>query len=115
MRSTDNDGIGLMFRYQDQDNYYKLELDNERKFYKIFKVVDGMETTLAHVEKPGYIVGANFELEVKVVSNGIQVFQDGINIFGEPIIDDSHPKGTIALYSWGNQTSYFDDVIVNRD
>ena len=115
MRSTDNDGIGLMFRYQDQDNYYKLELDNERKFYKIFKVVDGMETTLAHVEKPGYIVGANFELKVKVVGNGIQVFQDGINIFGEPIIDDSHPKGTIALYSWGNQTSYFDDVIVNME
>lgn len=114
LRSTDNDGIGLMFRYQDPENYYKLELDNERKFYKLFKVADGVETTLAHEAKPGYIPGANFELEVKVIGNQIQAFQDGIDIFGGPIIDDSHPKGTIALYSWGNPNSSFDDVIVER-
>ncbi|UOE53357.1 metallophosphoesterase [Cytobacillus oceanisediminis] len=112
LRSTDNDGIGLMFRYQDPDNYYKLELDKERQFYKIFKVVDGVERTLAHVTKPGYIQGANFELEIKVVGNQIQAYQDGIDIFGERIIDDSHSKGTVALYTWENTNSYFDDVMV---
>jgi hypothetical protein len=115
LRSTDNDGIGLMFRYQDPNNYYKLELDNENKFYKLFKVVDGVETTLANVAKPGYTQGANFELEVNVIGNQIQAFQDGINIFGEPIIDESHSKGTIALYAWGNPNSYFDDVLVIRE
>ncbi|TCN17548.1 metallophosphoesterase [Mesobacillus foraminis] len=115
IRSTDNDGIGLMFRYQDPDNYYKLELDNEQNFYKLFKVVDGIETTLSHLAKPGYTQGANFELEVKVIGNQIQAFQDGINIFGKPIVDHSHSKGTIALYAWGNPNSYFDDVLVKRE
>ncbi|WP_069187891.1 family 16 glycoside hydrolase [Sporosarcina globispora] len=115
LRSTDNDGIGLMFRYQDPDNYYKLELDKERQFSKLFKVVDGVETTLAHVDKPGYIQGANFELEIKVVGNQIQAYQDGIDIFGEPIIDDSHSKGTVALYAWENPNSYFDDVMVKNE
>ncbi|WP_199860636.1 metallophosphoesterase [Oceanobacillus damuensis] len=115
VRSTDDDGIGLMFRYQDPDNYYKLDLDHQRSFIKLFKVVDGVETTLAHVERRGYVVGANFELEIKVVGNEIQAFQDGIDIFGEPIIDDSHSTGTIALYSWGNASSHFDDVRVTEE
>ncbi|WP_218775570.1 metallophosphoesterase [Oceanobacillus senegalensis] len=115
LRSTDDDGIGLMFRYQDPDNYYKLELDEQREFYKLFKVVDGVETTLAHVNRPGYIQGANFELEIKVIGNQIQAFQDGINLFEKPIIDDSHSKGTVALYAWGNQNSYFDDVLVTSE
>ncbi|WP_217896393.1 metallophosphoesterase [Oceanobacillus rekensis] len=115
LRSTDDDGIGLMFRYQDPDNYYKLDLDEQRNFIKLFKVVDGMETTLAHVEKPGYITGANIELEIKVIGNQIQAFKDGIDIFGEPIIDDSHSNGTVALYAWGNPNSYFDDVLVSKE
>ncbi|MGM0838335.1 MAG: FIMAH domain-containing protein [Bacillota bacterium] len=114
LRSTDDDGIGLMFRYQDQDNYYKLDLDEQRDFIKLFKVVDGEETTLAHVEEPGYTKGANFELEIKVVGNRIQAFKDGNNIFGETILDDSHPTGTVALYSWGTQSSYYDDVRVSN-
>ena len=112
LRATDNDGTGLMFRYQDQDNYYKLELDNQRKFSKLFKVVDGVETTLAHVEEPGYTVGTKFDLEIKVDGNQIQVLRDGIDLFGGPIIDDSHSKGTVALYSWGNTSNYYDDVQV---
>jgi hypothetical protein len=115
LRSTDNDGMGLMFRYQDPDNYYKLELDNERKFYKLFKVVDGVETTLAHAAKPGFTPGANFELKIKVVGNQIQAYQDGIEIFGVPVTDDTHSKGTIALYAWENQNTYFDDVMVTRE
>ena len=114
LRATDNDGTGLMFRYQDQDNYYKLDLDNQRKFSKLFKVVDGVETTLAHVAEPGYTVGTKFDLEIKVNGNQIQVFRDGIDLFGGPITDDSHAKGTVALYSWGNTNNYYDDVLVKN-
>lgn len=112
LRSTDNDGIGLMFRYQNPNNYYKLDLDQQRNFRKLFKVVNGVETTLANVAGPGYTQGANTNLEIKVIGNKIQVFQDEVDIFGEPVTDNSLSTGTVALYSWGNQNSYFDDVSV---
>ncbi|MFC3040717.1 metallophosphoesterase [Virgibacillus xinjiangensis] len=115
LRSGDNDGIGLMFRYQDPDNYYKLDLDEERNFIKLFKVVDGVETTLAQVDDPGYTIGANFEWKIKVSGNQIQAFKDGIDIFGGPIMDDSHSTGTVALYSWGNPNSYFDGIRVTKE
>ncbi|MCX7749658.1 MAG: hypothetical protein N2645_22620 [Clostridia bacterium] len=113
LRSTDDDGIGLMFRYQNQNNYYKLDLDKQRNFRKLLKVVNGVETTLASVAGSGYTQGSNSNLEVKVNGNQIQVSQDGISIFGGPIIDNSLLRGTVALYSWGNQNCYFDDVTVN--
>ncbi|WP_373231446.1 metallophosphoesterase [Cohnella sp.] len=113
LRSTDDDGIGLLFRYQNQNNYYKLDLDKQRNFVKLFKVVNGVETTLKTATVPGYTQGANTNLEVKVIGNQIQVFQDSIDIFGGPITDNSLVTGTVALYCWGNQNSYFDDVSVD--
>jgi hypothetical protein len=112
LKSTDNDGIGLMFRYQNQNNYYKLDLDMQRNFAKLFKVVSGVETTIATATAPGYTQGANSNLEVKVIGNQIQVFQDGKDIFNGPVTDNSLTTGTVALYCWGNQNSYFDDVSV---
>lgn len=112
LRSTDDDGIGLMFRYQNQNNYYKLDLDKQRNFAKLFKVVNGVETMIATATAPGYTQGANSNLEVKVIGNQIQVFQDGKDIFGGPVTDNSLTTGTVAMYCWGNQNSYFDDVSV---
>ena len=64
-----------MFRYQDQDNYYKLDLDNQRKFSKLFKVVDGVETTLAQwLNQDTEIQETKFDLEIKVNGNQIQAF-----------------------------------------
>jgi hypothetical protein len=44
--SSDDDGIGVVFRYTDTNNYYKIDLDRERKFKKLFKMKDGTETVL---------------------------------------------------------------------
>ena len=38
-------------------------------------MVDGVETTLAHVAQPGYTVGTKFDLEIKVDGNQIQAFE----------------------------------------
>jgi hypothetical protein len=112
LRSTDDDGIGLMFRYQNPNNYYKLDLDKQRNFRRLFKVVNGVETTLRNVAG-GYTQGANANLEVKVIGNQIQVFQDGVDIFGGAVTDNSLVTGTVGLYCWGSQNCYFDDVSVN--
>ena len=112
LRSTDDDGIGVMFRYKDANNYYKLDLDAQRNFSKLFKVVNGVESTLA-TATGGYTKGANFNLQVKVLGNQITVLRDGSNIFGGAITDSSLTTGTVGLYCWGSQNCYFDDVSVN--
>ena len=53
--NSDDDGVGLMFRYQNPSNYYKVDLDSQRNFRKLFKMAGGMETTLA-TESGGYVV-----------------------------------------------------------
>ncbi len=46
IKSTDNDGIGVMFRYQDPYNYYKYDMDKQRSFRRLFRMKNGVETTL---------------------------------------------------------------------
>ncbi len=112
--STDNDGIGVIFRYLDANNYYKLDMDQQRTFRKIFKMHNGVESTLAEVSQ-GYTVGQPMRLSVNVQGNQFNVLLDGTNIFGSAVIDPnySNPCGTVALYNWGNESTYFDDFQVH--
>ncbi len=113
LSSKDNDGIGVMFRYQDQWNYYKYVMDKQRNFHTLFKVVNGVETTLASVDK-GYTQNVNMALQIDIYGNQISVQLDDNNVFGGPISDNDLTSGTIALYSWGNQGSIYDDVQVKK-
>ena len=76
-RNSDDDGVGLLFRYQNPSNYYKVDLDSQRSFRKLFKVVDGVETTLA-AEPNGYWPGQDYELRVMVTNNVIRVRLNGM-------------------------------------
>ncbi len=112
MRSTDNDGIGVMFRYRNQWNYYKYEMDKQRNFHKLFKIVKGVETTLASVST-GYSQGVDMALQVGIYGDQLSVRLDGVDVFGGPISDNDLTAGTIAFYSWGNRDSIYDDVLVS--
>lgn len=112
LRSTDNDGIGVIFRYHDPSNYYKFDLDSQRSFRKLFKMYNGAETTLA-VSSTGYTVGEQMQLSVDVDGNQINIYVDGNNVFGSAVIDSDIESGTAALYNWGNASTYFDDFKVD--
>ena len=43
--NSDDDGVGVLFRYQNPSNYYKVDLDSQRYFHKLFKMAGGIETT----------------------------------------------------------------------
>ena len=114
LRSDDNDGIGVMFRYRNPQNYYKFDMDSQRVFRKLFKVVDGVETTLATVNV-GYTVGSTMQLHADIKGDQFNFRLDGVNVFGAAVTDSDIPSGTVALYNWGNQASYFDnfDILVS--
>ena len=109
--SFDDDGAGVMFRYQNASNYYKVEFDNQRSFARLSKKVDGEEFTLARVTGGFNQFTDNF-LSVTASSNQLTVMLNGASPFGTALLDDSFPTGTVALYSWASQGLAFDDVFV---
>jgi hypothetical protein len=46
LRSSDNDTLGMMFRYTSTSNYYRFSMDSERAQRRLTKVRNGTWTTL---------------------------------------------------------------------
>ncbi|MDX6804955.1 cadherin-like domain-containing protein [Terrihabitans rhizophilus] len=113
IKTTDNDGVGVVFYYQDDKNHYRVALDAETNTRSLVKVVNGVETVLAK-ENGGTPWSRDFQLEVAVAGNEINVFIDGSSVFGS--VKDANPLtgGTIGLYSNNQRSSQFDNVVVNK-
>lgn len=109
LKSNDNDTIGIMFRYQNNDNYYRFAWDHERQFRRLEKRVNGAFTTLAQDAVP-YVIGRTYQVEIAAKGSNLQVMIDGNPIFA--INDSTFAGGTIALFSRWNEGSHFDDVLV---
>lgn len=102
-----NDSLGLMFYYQDADNYYKLELDNTFGLYQLTRLVDGVETIIARTAGR-YTLNEDQNLRVDVNNHVIDITLDGERIFEDRIEDRNHDGGTFGLYNWSadNGVSY---------
>jgi hypothetical protein len=110
--ALDDDGLGVMFRYQNPSNYFKVDLDSRKNFRKLFKMANGVETALA-TEFAGYIPGSNYVLRVETTNSDITVLLNGMVLFGGTITDSNSLKaGTVALYSWGSQGVFFNNLTV---
>jgi hypothetical protein len=111
LNSADDDGIGVLFRYQNPSNYYKVDLDSQRNFHKLFKMAGGVETTLA-AEYGGYVLASNYVLRVEMTNSEITVLLNGVVLFGGTITNSDLKTGTVALYSWGSQSVFFNNLKV---
>jgi hypothetical protein len=109
LRSDDEGAIGVMFRYQDADNYYRFSWDRAsawgqltKRYNDAFMLLE--ESPIAHVSGQFY--------QVDIVADGVtlQVSIEGVLIFS--VIDSDIQEGSIALYTWFNGASSFDDVFV---
>jgi hypothetical protein len=109
IKSADDDAIGLMFRYQDQDNYYRFSWDKQRAYRRLVKCVNGQFTLLAE-DSVTYVTNQTYDLEVIANDDSLKVSIDSSEIFS--VTDSSFSSGSIALYCWGNVGAYFDDISV---
>jgi hypothetical protein len=110
--NADNDGVGMLFHYQNPSNYFKVDLDSRKNFRKLFKLANGVETTLA-AESAGYSPGSNYVLRVETTNSDITVLLNGTALFGGTLTDSNSLKaGTVALYSWGSQGVRFSNLRV---
>jgi hypothetical protein len=111
LNPADDDGLGLLFRYQDRSNYYKLELDRALDLRNLTKLVGGRETLIASTSG-GYPIETNVTLQVVVNRNQITVAVDGRPLFGGAVTDDGLSVGTVALYAWASAGVAFEDIFV---
>jgi hypothetical protein len=107
----DDDGIGLLFRYQDPENYYKLESDAQTGLITLTRHLDGRENILARGWDE-YTPGVDQRWRVEVEGGAIRAFIDGKAVFGTPVEDRTLESGSVGLYAWGSQNLAFDDVLV---
>jgi hypothetical protein len=111
MRSGDDDRMGLMFRFQDNENYYHFSWGRESAGRRLTKRENGVSQVLAKDSVP-YIAGKNYQVEVIALGNSLKVRVDGKTVFS--VTDQSYKTGTVALWSSVNQGSVFDDVLVEE-
>ena len=81
LQSMDNDGIGLLFRYLDEDNFYYFLMDSQRGVIRLGKKVAG---TFAELAQPAvntsmapYTPGTIYQVAVAVVHDTVAVAIDG--------------------------------------
>ena len=114
LRSLDTDVFGVVFRWQDADNHYRLTLDAAGDARKLVKVQGGVETVLAEVSQ-GYRIDVDMALRVAVTGNEIRVLLDGHDVFGGPVADaDPLASGTVGVLSDRQKGASFDDIQVTQ-
>ena len=110
-RSTDNDVIGVMFRYVDTNNYFRFRWGSDAggtALGRALERVDGGTWTVLASEDVSYVGSQWYDLEIVATPTTVSVSLDGAPLYN--VTTSPIPGQKIGLYSYGNQNSYFDDV-----
>ncbi|MGB3211198.1 MAG: GDSL-type esterase/lipase family protein [Desulforhopalus sp.] len=108
--ATVRDTVGVMFRYQDNNNYYRLSMSRFQGFYRLEKKVGGTFSPLA-VTGRGPVEGVVQNVSIDIIGSKIFCSINGSVIFS--IEDSSIAAGSVALYCMGQ--AQFDDVVIVDD
>jgi PKD repeat protein len=109
MRSTDNDDIGVVFNWQDEQNMYMFDWNLQGNYRRLIKWVNGTQTILAS-DAVGYVTNQWYRIDVYTISGELVVAIDGVQIFN--VDDNTFTSGKAGLFCSGNQSSYWDNYKV---
>jgi hypothetical protein len=104
-------GGGVVWRYQDADNYYVARMNPLEDNYRLYKVIKGQRIQLATEEKIEIPTGTWHRLQVKHVGKKIACFLDGKKILEAE--DDAIPEsGRTGLWTKADARTSFDEFKV---
>jgi hypothetical protein len=104
-------GGGLVWRYQDANNYYFVRMNPLEDNFRLYKVVDGARKQLATKEEVKIPTGQWHHLKVKHVGDQIECFLDGKKLLD--VRDETFAKaGRIGLWTKADARTRFDNLRV---
>jgi hypothetical protein len=112
LRSDQPAAIGALFRYRDDDHYYRFSANAGRGYRRLTKKTGG-RTQLLWEDSGPTSVGAWHDLEIRCVSNRIVGTLDGVTLFD--VFDDDADAiaaGRVGVYCRANTGTRFDRVTV---
>lgn len=92
------DSLGVMFRYQDNDNYYRFIMSKMQGFSRLEKKVGGVFSTLAF-DGRGFTPGQIIDMRIVLSGSKIMVYVNGEPRFS--VVDTDLGDGTLALFAQG--------------
>lgn len=110
VRSEQENTIGVVFRYQDEDNHYRFAMDRERKYRRLMRLQDGQTTVLAEDDWV-YQLNTDYLVTIEAIGDALSVYLDEMPAFA--VRDNAFDRGRIGLYCWANQGARFSDIRVD--
>jgi hypothetical protein len=115
-KPTDDDGFGIVFRYQDSEHFYRLLFLQDGLSGGPITRLDrreGQDYTQLWSVEIGYRPGVELTIEVKLDNEAIQVSVDGRRLLD--VKDGAYRSGKIGLFCYAQRGQAFDDVRVVKD
>jgi len=107
--NDDDDDIGVLFRYQDDDNYYRFSMSQQFPYRRLVLKHEGVFTVL-HEDEEAYVVGRPYHIDVTAKGSALTVQIDG-QVWAS-VSDDTLSHGGVGVYARASQGAWFDDVTV---
>src|SRR5579859_5565887 len=104
-------GGGIVWRYQDANNYYIARMNPLEDNYRLYKVIGGERMQLETKEDIKIPVGEWHHLKIKHVGDMIECYLDGKRILQHNDNTIAQP-GKIGLWSKADAQTYFDNFAV---
>ncbi len=112
----DDDGVGVLFRYQDPEHFYRFitveDPGNQGPFRKL-QAKDGDKYITLAENKKGYDSSKPHKIKITVKGDEIKVFFDGKETLSAK--DSRYKKGKIGLMSYAEQPAFDNVSILSLD
>ena len=96
--------VGVVFRYADPDNHYRLAIDSRFGYRRLTKTVEGTTTVLWDDSAP-VAAGRRYELTIAAFGSSLSASIDSEPVF---VVDDGAlGAGAVGFYSWLDANAIF--------
>lgn len=115
--TDDDDGVGVVARFQDMNNYYVCAVREQTNEVKLSRVKDGQVTVL---DRDTFFYGAHVALTstqtlaLRVEGNTLECLHDGRVVAAATDADPIRTPGRIGALSWASQDLYVYKVTGRR-
>jgi len=113
IKSSDADGIGVVWRFKDWDNYVWFYWTRQDAIRGISKLVGGQKTAFLRDVEP-YAMNVWYDLSITVTKQTIMVAINGSRIYEYTDDTSSEVNGAVGLACFANQDCIFDNIRVQK-